>query len=51
MPKKNSVKRLLLETFDQLIKHNFDQLIFGQVIIPQTIKYGMIWKISWFLIK
>ncbi len=22
------------ETFDQLIKHNFDQLIFGQVIIP-----------------
>ncbi len=27
--------KLIIKTFDQLKNDNFDQLIFGQVIIPQ----------------
>jgi hypothetical protein len=30
-----SSDKILIKTFDQVKKHNFDQVNFGQVIIPQ----------------
>jgi len=35
--KRQKIRSTDYENFDQLIKHNFDQLIFGQVIIPHVL--------------
>jgi hypothetical protein len=32
-----SSDKILIKTFDQVKKHNFDQVNFGQVIIPQLL--------------